>query len=167
MSAPTFSVTINSQLTIVETIVGGGISGSDATVTKNGYNETVVATASTTPPVTKATGFDLALSGGTGTIDLTALPGLTPSETIDCTGLKLTCLKLLNPATNANKITVAKGASNGFQIDGATTWSFVLAPGQSILVNADGASDTVGSTKRTIDVTGTGSQVLNVVAALG
>ena len=165
MSAPNFVVTLNSQLTIVETPQGpDSPSGS---ITISGFNETVQLTQATTPAVTKGTAFQQALTAGTATIDLTALPGLTPDEVVNGNGLKVQFVKFQNPSANANKIVVAKGASNGVQLDGATTWSFPLAPGQSILVNCDNLSDTIGSTKKTIDLTGTGSQVLNVEICMG
>jgi hypothetical protein len=167
MSAPTFTVTLNSQLSIVETLNGLAVSPGDNTVTLTGLNETVALTGSTTPPVSAATAFAVTMSGGAATIDLTALPGLTPSETINATGLKGAAIKMSNPLTNANKIAVSQGASNAFRLDAATNWSVVLAPGQSVLFNLDGLTDAVGSTHKTIDLAGTGSQVLNVEIALG
>jgi hypothetical protein len=128
MSAPTFTVTLNSQLSIVETLNGLAVSPGDNTVTLTGLNETVALTGSTTPPVSAATAFAVTMSGGAATIDLTALPGLTPSETINATGLKGAAIKMFN---------------------------------------LDGLTDAVGSTHKTIDLAGTGSQVLNVEIALG
>ena len=167
MSAPTFVVTMNSQLSIVETLVGVGVSPGDNTVTLNGLNETVQLNGSSTPPVSKCTIFPVTLSGGAATIDLTALPGLTNNETIDASGLKGQFLKLTNPATNANKIIAAQGGSNPWRLDGATNWSVALAPGQSVLFNLDNLTDAVGSGNKTIDLTGTGSQVLDVAICLG
>ena len=69
------AVTYNSQASIVETLEGEYISPGDPTVTTNGLNTTAGLTASTTPPVTKYSAFQKALSTGTGTIDLTSLTG--------------------------------------------------------------------------------------------
>ena len=167
MSAPSFVVTMTSQMTIVETINGAAVSPQDNTVTLSGLNETVQATGTTTPPVSVATAFPAVLSSGALTISLEALPGLTPSEILNAAGLKGTFLKLSNPIANANKITASQGASNGWRLDGATNWSIPLAPGQSILLNLDGQTDAVGASHLNIDLAGTGSQVLNVGIALG
>ena len=165
MSAPNFNVTLNSQLTIVETPTGPD--SPTGSVVIAGYNETVNLTQASTPGVTKGTAFPVALVAGVATIDLTNLPGLTPDEIVNGTGLKVQFLKLQNPSTNANKIVVGKGASNGIQLDGATTWSFPLAPGQSILVNCNNATDVIGATKKNIDLAGTGTQTLNVSVTMG
>ncbi len=76
-------------------------------------------------------------------------------------------MKIQNPSTNANKITVASGASNGWRLDGATSWTIPLAPGQSVAINCANASDTVGSSHKTIDLAGTGAQTLNVEMTAG
>jgi hypothetical protein len=77
-------------------------------------------------------------------------------------------LKFQNPITNANKITVTKGASNGYGIaSSGDSWTFVLSPGQSILVYSQDIAPDVASGARTIDVSGTGSQTLNVGVVAG
>lgn len=163
----TIAVAFASNLTVVETLTGSYVAPGDNTVTTSGLNESATYTASTTPAVTKHAAFQKTLSSGSGTIDLTALPGQTADETVTFSTLKVQFLKLRNLSTNANKIVVAKGASNGYRIDAATTWSIPLAPGQSILLFLDGAADTVGGSNLAIDLTGTGSQVLEVQAIAG
>ena len=76
-------------------------------------------------------------------------------------------LKIRNLSTNANKIVVSQGASNGYRIDGATNWSIPLAPGQSMLLWGDGAADVIGSSHLNIDLAGTGSQILEVQVVMG
>ena len=69
---------------------------------------------------------------------------------------------------STNKITVAKGASNGYGLDTAgDTWSVPLSPGEWMMVGTNGASPTIGSGAKVIDVTGTGSQALNVAVVMG
>ena len=62
---------------------------------------------------------------------------------------------------------ISQGAANPWRYDGATNWSIPLAPGQSVTLNLDGLSDAVGSTHKTIDIAGTGSQILNVAIGVG
>ena len=166
--AATISVLFNSGVTVTETATGTYVSSADNTITLNGMNDSSTYTASTSVPVTKATAYQLTMSSGTGTIDLTALPGLTADETIVGTGLKLQMLKLRNLSTNANAITCAKGASNGYGLPVAgTTWTVTLSPGQSITFFGNDSAPDVASGAKTIDVTGTASQILEVTAVLG
>jgi hypothetical protein len=91
------------------------------------------------------------LSGGSLTLDLTASPY--------SGGVKVPIRAFfLNPASNANNITIAKGATNGYTGFGST-FAITLAPGESCQLNALTALS--GSVK-TLDLTGTGSQVLVV-----
>ncbi len=163
--AATISVNFVSQVTVTETFSAG--LGSDNTASFAPQNESTTLNAGTSPAATKHAAYNVTLSTGTGSIDLTALPGITADETVNGTGLKVQYLKFTNPSTNANKITVAKGASNGYFLDNATTWSFVLAPGQTMTVNCNGASAVIGGSAKIIDVTGTGSQILNVQVVMG
>lgn len=163
----TVTLTLESKVTVIKTYTGVFISGQDNTVTTDGLNETLNLTASTTPPVTKSTSFRQAMTGGAATIDLTALSGDAADETTDLTGLKVQALKLRNKSTNANKITVSNGASNGYKLDGATAWSIPLAPGQSVLFSLNDAADDVAPTTCTIDLAGTLAQELEVEIVAG
>lgn len=165
--AATVSATYASSATVTETFTGTYISSGDNTVSVTGLNETGTLNASSTVPATKQVSNQKALSTGTGTLDLTQLPGLTADETVSLSGLKVQILKLRNLSTNANKIVVSKGGSNGYQIDGATTWSIPLAPGQSTLFLLNDAADDVGGSNKNIDLVGTGSQVLEYLIVAG
>lgn len=162
------AVQITSRVSVVETLEGELINPANATVTSDQLTEDLNLTSSTTPPVEKHGGGELVLSSGSGSIDLTAIPGLTDDETVDGTGLKLQYLKLRNKSTNANLLTITKGASNGYGLDSAGgSWTVVLDPGQSVLFSLDDAAPDVASGAKTIDVSGTGSQVLEYHAVLG
>lgn len=164
----TLAVAFTSNLTVVETLTGQYVAPGDNTVTTNGLNESATYTGSTSPAVSKHAAFQQALTAGTATIDLTLLPGEVPNQTVDFTGLKVQFLKFRNLSTNANVLTVAQGGSNPYRLDATTaTWSITLAPGQSVLLWLDGAADTVGGTHKTIALTGTSSQVLEVQAVAG
>ncbi len=166
--ASTVSATYAMQLTVVETFTGNYISTSDNTTTHNGLNASDILNAGSAVPATKVASFDVTMSGGTGSINLAALPGLTADETVVGTGLKVQAVIFKNKATNANEITVAKGASSGFGISTAgTTWSMPISPGQAFMILGNDATPDVASGARVIDVTGTLAQVLQVIVLLG
>jgi len=122
-------------------------------------------TSATTPPVTCGALFKQALSNGAATIDLTALVGAN-TKTVDGTGLRVQVLRVRNPATNANPISIAKGASNGYDGLGAN-FKLTLQPGAEALVFANDAGSDIGSTNCTLDLAGTGAQVLEVEIIMG
>lgn len=162
----TVSAAYSSTISVTETFSAANTV--DNSILVNGISESGTLTASTTVPATKQTQYTLTMSGGTGTIDLTALPGLNVNETVDCTGLKVQLLKLKVPITNANAVTVAKGGSNGYGLSTAgTTWSVPLSPGQSMLFYLADLSPDVGSGAKNLDVTGTGTQTLEVGIVAG
>lgn len=168
MSAPSLVVQIVSALTVNESVNDPYIGPGNSTVIVSGLNETINLTGVTTPPVSQQSAFQQALTSGAATISLEALPGLTPSETINGAGLKLQAMKLRNLAANANVIKVSNGASNPYRLDATTTaWSVTLAPGQSWLHYLDGAGDVIGSTHLNIDLAGTGAQVLECEFVMG
>jgi len=162
----TITVAYASTVQIVETF--SGAQSGDPTATFGPYNDADTLTAATSVPVTKHADFDQALSTGTATINLQALPGKTADETIVGTGLKVQILKLRNKSTNANKITATKGASNGYGLDAAgASWTIALDPGQSALLILKDSAPDIAAGARTIDLTGTGSQVLEVEVVMG
>jgi len=91
------------------------------------------------------------LVSGTLTLDMTASPysgGVkTPIRAF-----------FLNPASNPNTITIAKGATNGYTGFGST-FAITLSPGESCQLNALTA---LSGTVKTLDLTGTGTQALVV-----
>lgn len=161
------AATYSSTISVLETYTGY-TNPADATLLVDQISETGTLTASTTVPATIDTQYTLTMSGGLGSIDFTALPGLNASETIDGTGLKVQLLKLKVPITNLNAVTVAKGASNGYGLATAgTTWTVTLSPGQSMLFVLSDLAPDVAPGARILDVTGTTTQTLQVGVVLG
>jgi len=116
--------------------------------------------------VTKVAAFSQALTGGAATIDLTALDGTV--GTVDGTGLKLQVFKLKAPTTNTATLTATKGASNGYGLDSAgATWTVPLAPGQEFLFYGDDDPPDISSTKKNIDLSGTGTESVQVMIVVG
>lgn len=165
------SVVIRQHCIVTETLEGEYVSDEDATVTIDGVNGTgtETLTASTTPPATKQSCFDIALSAGAVTINLASLPGLNgEAGAVDGTGLKVQSITLKNKASNANAMTITEGASNGHPTLGSS-FSVTLLPGQSIQLFNDGVDvgTDIAAGDRTIDVAGTGAQVLAVHVVMG
>lgn len=155
------SVNYVSKATVVETLEGGMISANDNTVTTTGMNVDATLTASTTPAVTKYSAGTATMSGGAVTIDLTSLPDTNGTAgAVTLTGMKLAVAKFRNKSTNANEITIAKGASNGHTGFGSA-FSITLQPGDEVMFkfNDNSGNVAVGGTDKTIDISGTGSQV--------
>jgi len=159
-------VVAESNLRVIETVAAGYVSPGDNTVTFDQLSEDWDLTGASSVPVTKHADFDQALSGGAATIDLLTLPGRTPDEVISFTGLRVQFVKFKNPSTNANAITFAVGASNGWAGLGAG-WTFTLNPGCSVLFYLDEDGPNVDATHKTIDLTGTLAQTAKVQLVAG
>lgn len=109
----------------------------------------------------------LSLSGGTYTIDLTALAsGNLPTK--DLTGLKVQFFKFRNRSGNAN-MTIADGAANGYHIFGDASGQITLPPGMEVLLAATAAEGLpdVSGTAKNITITGTGAQSFDVQIVAG
>ena len=161
------AITYRSDLTVVETLTGNRPQATDAKakVTHDILNKTKSLGAATTPPATKVAAFQKALAAGVATIDLTALVG-TNGEIVDGSGLKVQCLKVANPVTNANPISITEGAANGYAAFGAG-WKLTLSPGMEALLYGDDDAPDVAAGDKNIDLAGTGSQALDVLIVLG
>lgn len=152
-----------SQCSVTRTFSGEGI-GSQNQIGVNGLNTSATLNAGSTPAASKDTAFTFALTAGAGTIDLTNItdPNL---GTVSLSGITPNLVKLQNPATNANAITVKQGATNGYTGLGAS-FLVTIPPGGEVLLYAIGGS-TVGAGSKTLDLTGTGTQALNVQIVAG
>ena len=158
------SVAYNSSLTTVETLATNATHQSGS-VTAQLATSLAAQTSASTPACTARAGADVALSSGTHTIDLTALTG-TNGAAVDGTGLRVQYAKFLNPATNANPITIAEGGTNGYDGFGAS-FSITLVPGAEVLIRTKDAGSDISSTKKTLDLTGTGVQALSYEIIMG
>ncbi len=160
------SVTNTDNLLITDTSGNPFAQAGDQTLTI-GITEGETLNAGTTPAATKYVSMQKALSTGAASIDLTSLPDTAGNAgAVTFTGLKVLKAFLRNPSTNANSITVSFGASNPYNLFGAS-FVVVLAPGQSIKLHGNNATPTVGSGAKQIDLAGTGSQALDVILVAG
>ncbi len=156
------SVTYKSTVTVAETLTGNApfASSSKKVVTHDQFDTSATLNSGSTPPVTTFAAFQKALSGGSATIDLTSVLG-TNGVTVNFTGLKIQLAKFRNPATNANNITIVAGASNGYDLNGAD-FSLTIAPGEEWTYKGLDTSPDVGSGAKTLDLSGTLAQALDV-----
>jgi len=159
------NLSYQSKVSVTETLEANAGALSDAVVKHTEYNTVQALTASTTPPVTKVASFEADLTAGSGSIDLTALTG-TNGATVDGTGLKVQAIKFKAKSANANPLTIAVGAANGYELLGAN-FEVALQADQEITVYGNDATPDVGAAAKIFDLTGTGSQGLEVIVVLG
>jgi hypothetical protein len=118
-----------------------------------------------TPPCTLRAGQDLALSGGAGTIDLTALLGVN-GVAVTGAGLRIQFAKFSAPAGNSAPITVAIGGTNGCDNFGPT-FNAKLVPGAEVLFMLNAAGTVISGTNTILTLTGTGTDILSFEIVLG
>lgn len=105
-----------------------------------------------------------ALSGGSVSLDLTSLTSVRGAS-VSFSGLKVKKAFIRNPVANANAITAKFGAATPASTFGAS-WVLVLQPGDYYAVNLAN-SETCDATHKLWDLTGTGSQALDVMMGAG
>lgn len=154
------SATARMFASVRETFTTGVGSVSAPTITHNVLGAQVALT-----PVSEISTFILAMEAGVGTIDLTALIG-TNGKAIDATGLKVQWLHIRATTGNANPVTIAEGASNGYALAGAA-WKVVLNADQQFSFIGNDTTPDVGPTDKIIDITGTTTQSIVVEIILG
>jgi len=159
------SAQYGSTLRVTETLPDALLSSTGNKVLHNGLDSEETFNATTTVPATTVSSFNKTMSSGAATIDLRALTGVNGAA-IDGNGLKVQCAKFRNKTTNANNITIVGGASNGFLIFG-TAGTITLPPGGEILLYLKDQSSDIDATHKTIDISGTGSQVLECLIVMG
>jgi hypothetical protein len=165
-SSLTYAVTATLVEILPAAQAPGAASEAARTVTQAGFNAAQrVLKSDSSPPVTCGALFQQALTSGSATIDLTALDGLN-DKVVNGTGLRVQLLRLKAPSSNANPITVAKGVSNGYDGFGSA-FSVTLQPGAEMTFLANDAGSDVGAGNKTLDLTGTGTQALDVEIIMG
>ena len=144
-----------------ETLTSGVPDVSTPVLNHNGYDESGVLNATSTPPATKCSFFLLTLSAGAATINLASLTGAA-GITVDGTGLRVQCIRVKN--LGANAMTFSEGASNGIALACGT---FVVPAGGITQIFLNDASPDIASGDRTIDVAGTLVQTAEISIIMG
>ena len=121
----------------------------------------------TTPPVTKVWSDTVALSAGAATLDLQALVNThTLIANVDFSGLKVQVFMMSCPSSNTGAITVTPGASNDYDLGGASM-SVEVAPGNTVLfLFADNAPDVAGADSE-LDFAGTSAETFDILMVAG
>ena len=153
------------KVTVTEILAANAGSLSDKTVKHSAYDSAQTFDADSDVPVTKVAAFEADLAAGSGSIDLTALTG-TNGATVDGTGLKVQAIKLIAKADNANPLTIAVGAANGYELLGAN-FEVALSAGQEVTIFGNEAAPEIGGAAKAFDLTGTGEQGLYVIVVMG
>jgi nitrogen fixation/metabolism regulation signal transduction histidine kinase len=161
----TVALTLASTITVVETVANSYVDSTDQTLKYTGLNTSLTLNGASTPAVSKQAQFQQALTSGAATVDLRALVGAAQSE-VDGNGLKVRAVKLRGKSTNANPITISEGASNGYALFGSG-FQLDLKPDQEILAYLKDGAVTIDGTHKTLDLAGTGSQILEIAIVLG
>lgn len=159
---------LNSNVTVNETITLSNVpavSSASVVVKHDQYNDDEFINATSTVPATKVAAFEQALTAGAATIDLTNMTG-TDGDAVTGLGLKLQILKLRNKSTNAGAITITDGLSNGY-IGLGNSFLLELGVGAHALFFLNDTADDVGASVKTLDLAGTGTDVLEVIAVFG
>lgn len=158
--ASTFTGQVSNGLTVTETLDATGdpfINAADPSlqfgITANG------AIAGVTGVISQ----QKALSVGSVTMDLTAGTCRGAAVTFNTKAVKYGVIR--NPVANANNITAKFGAANPASTFGAS-WVLVLKPGDIYAMSLI-TSETVDATHKNWDLTGTGSQALDILLAAG
>lgn len=157
---------ITSQIVVTETLDLPGANRPQ--VRHDAFKTTATLNADTTPAATQIVSFIVTLSAGAATIDLSALPGT--QGTLDGTGLKIRSFWLKNikedGTANTGAVTITPGASNGYNIFGASDGKATADLGGTIHWTP-AASQTIASGDRNIDLAGTGTDEFQCVILLG
>jgi len=158
------------KLKVTETIALGLDAVTDQPFVEqiNATASTGTKTPSTTVPCTQRWADLVSLAAGTVTIDLTSLSnGNLPAK--DFTGLTVQFIKVHNPSTNANNITVADHGTTGYLIFGDTSGQITIPPGMMMMFGAaetEGLAAVSGTVKQIL-VTGTGTQSFYIQIVAG
>lgn len=102
--------------------------------------------------------YTITLAAGSATIDLTACGAGGAS---DLSGNYISRLRIENPSTNSNDIQVAEGASNGYDPTNGDNFDITISP-DTTLDSQWSSGDEIDASAKTLDVTGTGTETLNV-----
>lgn len=161
------NVTLNykSHLSVIEELDLDSASAANSRIKHERWNTSKAFNAGSDPAAQLVAAFEQALTAGAATIDLTGLAG-TNGATVDGTGKKVIAAKFSNPVANSSPITIGEGAANGYELAG-DGWSVTLGPGDEVTLLRHGHAPAIGATAKDIDLSGTGTETLNVILVLG
>ena len=119
----------------------------------------------TTPPATKVWSDNVALAAGAKTLDLEALVN-DNLPNVNFNGLKVQVFMMSCPSANTGPITVTPGASNDYDLGGASM-SVEVNPGDTVVfLFLDNAPD-VAAADSELDFAGTGTETFDILMVAG
>ncbi len=148
---------------VPESTVSPAVPSVASPLVHTGFNTSENLDSTTTPAVTKAAYFVHTCTGGTDTIDLTALTHNGAAVTLN--GLRVEIMKVKSKAGNA-VVTISEGASNGYELKG-NAFTYKLLAGQEDLFKGKDATPVVGGSAKTIDIVGTAGNQLEILIVAG
>jgi hypothetical protein len=150
---------------VQETLESGVDAAPAPTISHTGFNVSGIhLTGTTTPAAAKFSARTHALSAGSLTLDLTALPG-TADAVVNANGLKLQALLVANREGNAT-LNIAGGDANPYPLFGAGNDVDVPAGGRLAFYFPEGLPD-VSGTAKTVKFTGSGTQSFDLLVVFG
>lgn len=164
--AATLSATVAATCTVTEILDNTPFATSaHKQVTHDVLNQSESLTTGGTVPITVVAAFNKALVAGTASIDFTSLTG-TNGATVSGSGLKLQVAIIKAKTTNANAITIADGANNGYGGFGSN-FEVVLDADQWVMLFGKDKEPDVDATHKTWDLIGTGTQSVDMILVFG
>jgi hypothetical protein len=157
----------NLQFRVTETVVDAFTDTAADTIRKE-LKQLLELDSGTTPDFEDYAIFTVTMTAGAATVNLAALPHLQGGATItkDATNKKVRALYCKTASANTGNVTVAKGASNGYAPLGSTL-SWIIAPDGSVGMYFKAAAADVASGARTLDISGTGAEIVYMAVAWG
>jgi len=139
------------KLTAVHRVALGLSDASDPTTSHDIGSHRATLNGSSTIPVSKAWSDSGNLSGGTATLDLTALT-MSNLPDVDLTGLKVKLIKIECPSTNSAGVVVDIGAANPYDVFGDANGQITVLPGQVYLAYLAEEAEDVDATHCELDL---------------
>lgn len=161
------SVQLNyaSQISWTETLSANVADVPTPSLTHTGHNTVQALNGSSSPVVAQGAQFTKAMSGGTATVDLTALTG-SNGATVNGNGQKVVAVKISAPIGNGAAVTLQPGGSNPYNLFGASFLK-VFQPGEETLCYLLATAPVIGSGAKNLSMTGTGTDALQFTILMG
>jgi len=153
---------IKSVLEVVEDLSKSTLS--DDQVTHN-LEDVIKLHSGSTPDAELVYSGNVALTIGAATLDLKDITNA-EGDTIVTEGKTIRAIKVKATSTNANALTLTEGASNGYELFG-DGWTIALEAGDHFLAYLGSNAPAISDTVKTIDLSGTGAQSVDVIIVFG
>ena len=162
MASSASKATIKMLLEVIEDL--GLSTVTDDQVTHK-YEKSGIYTSTSTPDVALVYEGTVALTAGTATLDLTNVSDK-GGNTIATTDLKVRMIYARPTTTNTGALTLTEGSSNGYELFGSG-WTIALTAGQEFVAFCDSDTPDVTASTCEIDLSGTGTESIDLLIVFG